>query len=679
MSKRPVELEDLLRFHVTGDTQIAPDGGAIAFTVRRVDAEKNRYRSRIWLADCATRAARPFTAEGHNDSLPRWSPDGSTLAFVSDRDDEKAQIYLLRPNGGEAEALTNLEEGGIREIAWSPDGTRIAFLYRKTPAQWTKKAAAERKEKGLSSPVRRHTKLFYRLDGAGYFDGEFPQIWIAEVHTREVHQLTTEPHHLYGLQWTPDGSRIAFLADRREDDDLGDNDVGIWTLSPEGGEIAPVPAPRGPKQDLAFSPDGRLLAYVGHLWPEEQWGGRNQRVLVVPASGAEEARDLTGHSDREIGYSTLADLHDVGGGVGLAWSPDGGCLYCPVSERGDVRLYRVSLEDGAMTPLTPADHEMGAFTLSADGTRFGILLGSGDDPHDAYLGELAQEALRLTRVSGINNDLLQSVALQMPEEFTAVGQGGYPVHGWVLPPVGREDGRRYPAIVYVHGGPAAQYGGRAAVFHEMQWLAAQGYAVFFANPRGSKGYGEEHCACIKGDWGNRDWEDVQAVADWAAARPYVDAERMAIMGGSYGGYMTAWAVGHTRRFRCAIADRLVANIHSMSGTCDFPWRHGSAWKGDAWNDPSDLWRCSPLAHAGNIETPLLLIHSDGDLRCPVSQAEEFFAALRLQRKTVEMVRFPAESSHGLSRNGPPDLRLERLRANLVWLNRWLKEEEPGPG
>jgi dipeptidyl aminopeptidase/acylaminoacyl peptidase len=227
-------------------------------------------------------------------------------------------------------------------------------------------------------------------------------------------------------------------------------------------------------------------------------------------------------------------------------------------------------------------------------------------------------------------------------------------------------------VLYVHGGPAAQYGGQSTPFHELQWLAANGYVVVFSNPRGSKGYGEAHTKAIKGDWGHRDWEDVQAVADYAAALPYVDAQRMAIMGGSYGGFMTAWAVGHTDRFRCAIADRLVANLHSMSGTCDFAWQHGKTWKGNAWDDPSDLWRCSPLAYAGRINTPMLIIHSDGDLRCPVGQAEELFAALRAQRKTVELVRYPSESSHGMSRNGPPDLRLDRLRRNLAWLDRYLK-------
>lgn len=196
--------------------------------------------------------------------------------------------------------------------------------------------------------------------------------------------------------------------------------------------------------------------------------------------------------------------------------------------------------------------------------------------------------------------------------------------------------------------------------------------MLYVNPRGSKGYGEAHTQAIRGDWGHADYRDVLAATDYACGLDYVDASRTAIMGGSYGGYMTAWAVGHTDRFTCAIADRLVGNLHSMAGTTDFVWRHGDYFKGDAWSDPSDLWRCSPLAFAGKINTPLLIIHSDGDLRCPVGQAEELFAALRLQHKTVEYLRYPAETSHGLSRNGPPDMRLHRLRSNLGWLDRWLK-------
>lgn len=687
MSKRPIALEDLFRFRLAGDAQMAPDGRRIVFTVKRVDAEKNKYFTSLWMADTETAESRPFTADGHSDTSPRWSPDGRQIAFLSDRNKPGTQIFLIPADGGEARALTTLPEGGIESPVWSPDGSRIAFLYRATPEDRTEKVEKERQEKEFSSPVRVHRKLFYRLDGFGYFDDSYWQVWVVDVHTGEAKALTDEPHHHQSPAWSPDGRTVAFIANRSEDDDLEINRDDIWTIPAEGGEIHRVEAPAGPKSALAWSPDGRMLAYIGHTDPDATWGGRNERVLVVPAEGAAEvpdtrtdgvsgspARDLTGDSDRAVGYLTLSDLHDVGGGVSLRWSPDGRTLYFPISERGDTRLYRVNADGTGLTALTPPNHEMSAFSLSADGSKFGIVLGNATDMYDVWAGVPSGDEgrLHLMPVSDLNKELLDEIAMQMPEPFEIPNSDDGTVHGWLLRPPDFNPSKEYPCVLYVHGGPALQYGGQAAPFHELQWLAANGYVVLFSNPRGSKGYGEAHTSAIKGDWGNRDWIDIQAVADYGAALPYVDADRMGIMGGSYGGYMTAWAVGHTDRFACAIADRLVGNLHSMSGTCDFPWQHGKEFPGNAWDDPAGLWRVSPLAFAGKINTPLLLIHSDGDLRCPVGQAEELFAALRMQRKTVEFVRFPASSSHGLSRNGPPDLRLERLRRNLAWLDRYLK-------
>jgi dipeptidyl aminopeptidase/acylaminoacyl peptidase len=672
LSRRPVQLEDLFRFKIAGETQISPDGRHVAFTVKRVDEEKNKYFTSLYLADADRGTTRPFTSDGHGDSSPRWSPDGTQLVFVSDRDKPKSQLYLIPADGGEARPLTKLEEGGFQDPVWSPDGNKIAFLYRATPEPYREAAKKEREEKGFSSPVRVHSKLFYRLDGFGYWDNSFWQLWVVDVATGEAKQLTDEPRSFASPVWSPDGSTIAFIANRREDDDLEPNYEDIWTVPAEGGEIHKVEAPDGPKYGLAWSPDGRWLAYIGTTDPEDFWGGKNERVLVIPSEGSSEVRDLTGASDKSVGYQTLADLHEVGGGKPLVWSPDSRSLYFPISEQGDTKLYRVNLDGSDLIALTPVAHEMGSFGLSADGSRVGVLLGNATETYDVFLANLHSGGCELRRLSNVNSDVLTEVELQIPEDFEVSNGDDGKVNGWVLKPAGFDPSRHYPAVLYVHGGPAAQYGGPSAAFHELQWLAANGYVVLFSNPRGSKGYGEEHCSAIKGDWGNRDWTDIQAVADYGAGLPYVDAGRMAIMGGSYGGYMTAWAVGHTDRFRCAIADRLVNNLHSMAGTCDFPWRHGRVWKGNAWDDPGDLWRCSPLASAGRIQTPLLLIHSDGDLRCPVSQAEELFAALRAQRKTVEFVRYPAESSHGLSRSGPPDLRLDRLRRNLAWLDRYLK-------
>lgn len=671
MAKRPVALEDLFRFRLAGDTQISPDGRRVVFTVKRTDAEKNKYYTSLWMADVESREAHPFTGDCHADGLPRWSPDGRQIAFTSDRDKEKACLYVIAPDGGEARPLVTLEEGSISGVAWSPDGSRLAFLYRETPPERRKKAAEERKEKELSSPVRVHTTLFYRLDGTGYFDDAYAQLYVADASTGEAKRLTDERHHLGDPVWSPDGKTLAFVANRRDDEDMSAEYQYIWTIPADGGEIAQVPTHDGPKYGLAWAPDGKWLAYIGHLDPSDTWGGKNERVLVIPAGGGD-PRDLTGASDKAVGYLTLADMHEAGGGLPVQWSPDSQSLYFPISERGDTRLYRGNLDGSGLSPLTPEGHEMGSFSLSRRGDRAAVLLGTATTFYDAYLVDLEDAGRAPIRLSRVNDEPLAEIDLQMPERIRIPNSDGGEVDGWMLKPAAFDPTRRYPCIVYVHGGPSLQYGGQAAPLHEHQWLAASGYVMLFSNPRGSKGYGEAHTQAIKGNWGSCDWTDIQAVADYGAALPYVDADRMAIMGGSYGGYMTAWAVGHTDRFRCAITDRLVGNLHSMSGTCDFAWMHGQEYKGNAWDDPSDLWRVSPLHFAGNVTTPLLIIHSDGDLRCPIGQAEELFAALRQQRKVVEFVRYPAESSHGLSRNGPPDLRIDRLKRNLAWLDRWLK-------
>lgn len=337
-----------------------------------------------------------------------------------------------------------------------------------------------------------------------------------------------------------------------------------------------------------------------------------------------------------------------------------------MSERGDTRLWRCKTDGSGLEPVTEPLCEVGSFSANRDGEAVAVQIGSAVLPHEVRRLKAGAETDRWTA----NTDIMSELSFQSPKAFEIETTEGASVQGWILKPEGEGP---HPCVVYVHGGPAGQYG--SGPFHELQWLAAQGFGVIYCNPRGSKGYGEAHTMAINHDWGNRDWADIQAVADHAARLPWVDTDRMAIMGGSYGGWMSAWAVGHTDRFKCAIIERLVGNMHSMAGTCDFPWVPDQGWSGNTWDRMQDLWRCSPLAYAGNINTPVLIIHSDGDLRCPVGQSEELFAALRVQRKPVEFVRYPAESSHGMSRNGPPDLRLDRLRRNLAFLQRHLMSED----
>jgi dipeptidyl aminopeptidase/acylaminoacyl peptidase len=670
--QRKVTADDFMRIQLVSDPQLSPDGTQIAFVRKYTDREKNKYRGEIWVVPAAGGEPRRFTGGEWSDGSPRWSPDGTQIAFLSDRQKPKSQIFLIPADGGEAQALTKLEEGGIQDIRWSPDGTQIAFLFRATPEAYRKETVEERQKKELPSPPRFHTRLFYRLDGFGFFDDSFWQVWVADAQTGEAQPLTTGDFNCGAPVWSPDSRTIAFLSDRNEDSDIEQGRDEIWTVPAAGGELTRIPSPRGPKGALAWSPDGRSFAYAGNPDPDDQWGTNNDRVFVLPAAGGETARDLTGHADIAVGYLTLADVHEVGAGDLIRWNADSSALFFAGSVFGDVRLYFVEVRGGDPVAVSPAGQEMGGFSLAPDG-RAAVTLGTPTTPHAIFLltaPNADNPSVRVEPRTHFNKAWLEEVQIAAPEPVAIPNGEGGTVHGWLLKPADFDPARRYPFVLYVHGGPHAQYGN--TLFHEMQLLAAEGYVVLYTNPRGSKGYGEAHTKAIKGDWGGADFRDILAAADYATGLDFVDRNRTAIMGGSYGGFMTAWAVGHTDRFTCAIADRLVANLHSMSGTDDFPWQHGTYFKGNAWEDPSDLWRCSPLAYAGRVKTPLLLIHSDGDLRCDVGQTEELFAALRLQRKTVEFVRYPAETSHGLSRSGPPDLRLDRLNRNLSWLARWLK-------
>jgi dipeptidyl aminopeptidase/acylaminoacyl peptidase len=287
-------------------------------------------------------------------------------------------------------------------------------------------------------------------------------------------------------------------------------------------------------------------------------------------------------------------------------------------------------------------------------------------PGDVYGIELTGAPAELRRLTDANGSLLAELELAAPEEVVAPSGDGE-VHGWLLRP---KSGAPAPLVLYIHGGPHTQYGW--SMLHEFQLLAARGYAVLYTNPHGSRGYGQAHVEAIRSDWGGADYRDLMAAVDHAVTLPGIDPERLGVTGGSYGGYMTNWIVGHTDRFRCGITQRSVVNLHSMGGTCDFNFSESPYFGGNTWSEPERFLAQSPLSYAGNVRTPLLILHSEGDLRCPIEQAEQLFAALRRQGKEVELVRYPREANHGLSRCGPPDLRRDRLERILGWLDRWLR-------
>ncbi len=689
MTKRPITIEDLAHIHIVGDPQISPDGTRVLYTVKVTDVEKNKDFTHLWLSESplplreqgrpalsrqqsrgveGEGAARQFTFGEVNDSSPRWSPDGETIAFFRNKD-KRTQIWCVAANGGEPRALTNLPERSFSHLRWSPDGQSLAFAFRPAHPNFTRDASKKREESGKSTPPRVITRVRYRMDGAGFYD-ERQHIWVCDVASGKTKQITRGKFDAQSPAWAPDGKTLAFIANRSPDPERMTYRTDIWLVPARGGKVQKIETPIGPKSVLAWSPDGKHIAYLGSECGADPWLPHNMRLWVVSRKGGD-ARCLSVNLDRTMGNSRLADTKDESPPV-LFWSADGRHLYVTVSDSGTCHLYQVNLASARMTALTDGACDVGMVSADQPRKTFALVIAEPTRPGEVFVGRLNGGHLRLNRLTNANDEWLKSVQVSKPEEFWLTQPDGTRVQGWIMRPPNFKPGKKYPLLLYVHGGPHSQYG--SAFFHEFQAHAAHGYVVVYSNPRGSNGRDEAFGACIHRDWGNLDYQDVMAVADYAAALPYVDKTRMAIAGGSYGGYMTNWVVSHTNRFKCGVTDRSISNWISMVGTSDVPPPPNAYWPGNPWGpDMQKGWDMSPIKYVDQVRTPLLIIHSEGDLRCPISQAEEWYTALKWLKQEVVFVRYPRETSHGLSRGGPIDLRFDRLTRIAEWLDKYLKK------
>lgn len=670
MPKRLLTHEDLLELKFASDAQISPDGREVVLALKSIDKEKNKYWSHLWLVE--SQQTKQFTFGEVYDSSPRWSPDGKRIAFLRTKD-KRTQIWMIFADGGEARPLSRLDEGDISSLAWSPEGKRLAFCFRPTHPDWTREARKKAEESGKSSPPRVITRLWYKLDGAGFVDTR-QHIWLCDAETGESKQITDGNYDEEHPTWSPDGKQIAFISNRSDDPDETPYKMDIWWISPQGGKPRLIETPTGYKSGLSWSPDGRWIAYVGHESEEDPWVPSHDRVWVVSPQGGK-ARCLTEPLDRTVGNATLSDAREAHTeSVDPIWSGDSAHLYFPVSDRGSCHLYTVSIKGGKPSALTEGALEVTAVSADRRGTTFALILSQPTQPAELFVGALkATKSLSVKQLTRFNQDWLDPMKLSHPEELWVKSFDGEEIQGWLLKPADFNSKRKYPLLLYIHGGPHTQYGN--TFFHELQWHAARGYVVLYTNPRGSMGYSERFARCIRGDWGNIDYRDLMAAVDHVVQLPYIDKKRLAVAGGSYGGYMTNWIIGHTDRFQCAVTDRSVVNMQSMFGTCDFAFSSDGYWAGNPWAQPKKLLQQSPLSYLKNTKTSLLIIHSEGDLRCPIEQAEQLFTALKRLKKEVVFVRYPQETSHGLSRGGPPDLRLDRLQRIGGWLDRHLRPQQ----
>jgi len=643
-ARRPVRPEDLRKFIFVSDPQMSPDGSKVAYVHTSIDYKENDYVKHIWVHDVVTGRDKQFTSGAGKDSYPRWSPSGDQLLFLSTgrSPGSKAELYLISTSGGEAKQVASLETG-VMAPKWSPDGKRILFSSR----VWEPEKP--------DTDVVVINRIWFKLNGVGLFAGKRVHLFTVRASGGKPKQVTRGEFDVAAYDWSPDGKEIAYVTNKDPDQDIS-HVKDIYVTSAKGGEPRKITESAHEINKISWSKHG--IAYYGSDFHAR--GATNIDLYVMQPG--EPPVNLIKEFDRSLSRGIGSDLRVASPEEGPVWSLDGKEIYFLTGEVPHSNIYKVSVDGGKVTQLT-----MG---VTVDGFSF-----SSDFQHLAYVAMTAVEPCELyvdgEKVTGFNTRHLKKLLISRPEQYTWVNEVGDLIHGWVMKPAGFKEGEKYPTILQIHGGPLGIYGD--AIYHEFQVLTSAGYVVIYTNPRGSAGYGEEYAATLNGRHGTVDYRDVlDFVLDAVKRFEFIDGERLGVTGGSYGGYLTNWIITQTDLFKAAVACRSTCNRHSHHGYSDLGFKHGESGNmGYPWRDEEKLLKQSPIRYAKNVKTPLLLIHSENDLRCTIQQAEEFFVALRELGVDTEMVRFPDEN-HELSRSGKPKHREERLRHILRWFDKYLK-------
>jgi len=651
----PLTPEDLYEFRFLTDAQISPDGDRVAYSVKTSNAERDGYQGAIWLAPFdGSRPPIQITAGTAQDSTPRWSPNGDRLAFTSDRGDvpkgkkrPPRNVFLLALAGGEARQLTHFSDD-CSDLVWSPDGRSIAFVVR------------DAKESDDDDGVRVYDRARYRTDEGGLLDDRRKHIWIVGADGSAPRRVTDGDWDDLQPEFSPDGREIAFVSNRTEQRDLNTvADIHVTGITSR--ETRRISDGQGSYGNPSWSPDGATITCYG---TEVAIGSsaRNAHLWAFPKTGGH-GRDLLKGWDRTVGSSVISDMRAHAQTLPPAWTDDGRILFLG-SDQGTANAYSCATTGGDVRAMTLGSHQLVSWSLDRSRKRFATVVATVTDPGNVFAGEIGG-AMR--KVSCLNDDLLGSRFLASPERIEFSGADGWKIEGWILKPRGFDPAKRWPLVLEVHGGPHTAYG--HSFFHEFQVLAGRGYAVLFTNPRGSHAYGERFVAACVGDWGGKDYEDLMAGVDHVLGSGWVDPKRLYLTGGSYGGFMTNWIVGHTDRFRAAATQRSISNNVSAFGTSDIGWHFWEHEMGDAtpWRGSEKLIERSPLTYVTKVKTPLLILHAERDLRCPIEQAEQLFVALKVLGKEAVFVRFP-EDNHDLTRGGKPKHRVEHCRRIADWFD-----------
>jgi dipeptidyl aminopeptidase/acylaminoacyl peptidase len=663
----PVQPEDLFKLTFLNNALISPDGSHVLVEASRLDGPKNAYDRTIELVDVSTGQLTHNVTKHVGDGDYDWMPDGRSFVFVRTAGKQKPQLYRYTLATGSAVQLTHIAQG-VSAPAVSHAGDRIALTVTDTDTAHDayidfQRAGFTPKTSQQKSDIHVIDQLFFEANGQGYNYQDHQHIWTVDAAGGHPKQLTSGSYSENFVAWSPDDSSILFNSLRYETVDNGPGD--IYLTPSAGGAMKKLASTLPANFALFFGSDGSRVYYL----TADVKDSAELPALVEARSDGSGARVITARDTTSWGDSLLADMKE-GGGFCAAPLPAGNKAVLNVDGPGYSNLRTLDLADGTFRDLTPPAGEAWSCSVARDGTRVAYLYSDFTHPADLYVTSVNGGAPR--RLTQVNDAYLASVTLSTPQEFTVQDPAGRTVQAWFMPAIGAP-GAKHPTLLDIHGGPETQFGD--TFFDEFQLYTSLGYNVVFSDPAGSTGHGYAFEEALEGDYGDAMFADVQAVMDAAVRRPDVDASRLAVLGGSYGGYATLWVISHTDRYKTAVAERAVSNLESENLAADFAGKNGLGGGDYTWGPPwdpasADYAKFSPLTYVANVHTPLLILHSENDTRAPIDQTLQEFTSLKILGQTVEYVAVPNED-HDLSRTGSPIHRVERLHLIVAWLKKYL--------
>jgi dipeptidyl aminopeptidase/acylaminoacyl peptidase len=651
--KRKLSLDDLYRMRAVSSPEISPDGAWVAYTVSVPDTAKDRADSDVWMTSWDGSRALRLTSSKASEHTPQWSPDGRYLAFLSDREDSREvdQIWLLDRGGGEAERITDFP-GGVSEYAWSPDGKRLALIVS-DPDPDTAATSADTSKQTTPRPIV-IDRFQFKVDETGYLDARRDHLHLFDLATRKAVGLTPGDYNEQSPSWSPDGRAIAFVSKRRSDFDRTNN----WDLyvvdAAAGASPRQLTTFEGPDMDPdwgsrppTWSLDGKYLAYV-QGGPLRLIYYAGQKLAVVPVTGGV-SRVVTAALDRNV--------------VSPAWSADGTSILFLLEDDRVTSLASVLARGGTVQSLTTGRRLVSDFSISRGG-KVAVLASTPAAPAEVF----ALEGGKLRGLSRQNDQWLRNIQLAPVEEISFQSRDRTPINGFLVRPVGHRSGARVPTVLRIHGGPVYQFSNEFDF--EWQLLAAEGFAVVAANPRGSSGRGEKFSTAIWADWGNKDGQDVIAAVDYAVAQGVADPDRLGVGGWSYGGILTNQVIARDRRFKAAISGSGQSNALAGYGTDQYV-REYEAELGTPWGNTEAWLKVSyPFFHADRIVTPTLFLCGEKDFNVPLLNSEQMYQALRSLGRETQLVIYPGEY-HEIRK---PSYQRDRLQRYLDWYGRYLKPQ-----